>query len=138
MKQKVELTKQILRLYVGREATIYRGDIYVHVLEIKNVDIFLLDSYRYIPHLRRLSSITEEEANEFWELTNDREFSKPYSDDFYDLTEYKTVSEWFNAFYGKWGVLHTFYNASEFLYLTGRGFDLFGLIEAGLANEVSE
>ncbi len=138
MKQKVELTKQILRLYVGREATIYRGDIYVHVLEIKNVDIFLLDSYRYIPHLRRLSSITEEEANEFWELTNDREFSKPYSDDFYDLTEYKTVSEWFNAFYGKWGVLQTFYNASEFLYLTGRGFDLFGLIEAGLANEVSE
>jgi|688.fasta_scaffold1181685_2 hypothetical protein len=138
MKQKVELTKQILRLYVGREATIYRGDIYVHVLEIKNVDIFLLDSYRYIPHLRRLSSITEDEANEFWELTNDREFSKPYSDDFYDLTEYKTVSEWFNAFYGKWGVLQTFYNASEFLYLTGRGFDLFGLIEAGLANEVSE
>ena len=138
MKQKVELTKQILRLYVGREATIYRGDIYVHVLEIKNVDIFLLDSYRYIPHLRRLSSITEDEANEFWELTNDREFSKPYSDDFYDLTEYKTVSEWFNAFYGKWGVLHTFYNASEFLYLTGRGFDLFGLIEAGLAKEVSE
>jgi hypothetical protein len=138
MKQKVELTKQILRLYVGREATIYRGDIYVHILEIKNVDIFLLDSYRYIPHLRRLSSITEEEANEFWALTNDREFSKPYSDNFYDLAEYKTVSEWFNAFYGKWGVLHTFYNASEFLYLTGKGFDLFGLIEAGLAKEVSE
>ena len=138
MKQ-VELTEQILRLYVGRECTIERK-FYSSKAFIDEHSIDILGSvWSFVtPHLRRLSSITEEEANEFWALTNDREFSKPYADNFYDLTEYKTVSEWFNAFYGKWGVLHTFYNASEFLYLTGRGFDLFGLIEAGLAKEVSE
>jgi len=137
MKQ-VKLTEQILRLYYGRpfEST--------HpFFNLADIDEYWILCYKdksviITPHLRRLSSITEEEAREFWALTNDREFSKPYSDNFYDLTEYKTVSEWFNAFYGKWGVLHTFYNASEFLYLTGRGFDLFGLIEAGLAKEVSE
>jgi hypothetical protein len=136
MKQ-VELTEQILRLYVGRFFGNGEGKVEI----VGNIRLGLDDSWgieQMLPHLRPLSSITEDEANEFWALTNNIDFSKAYSDNFYDLTEYKTVSEWFNAFYGKWGVLHTFYNASEFLYLTGRGFDLFGLIEAGLANEVSE
>jgi hypothetical protein len=141
MKQ-VELTEQILRLYVGRKCTILSQSGYkMFVRDIDNGVFWEFEPFefdRITPHLRRLSSITEEEANEFWALTNDRDFSKPYSDNFYDLTEYKTVSEWFNAFYGKYGVLQTFYNASEFLYLTGKGFDLFGLIEAGLAKEVSE
>jgi hypothetical protein len=135
MKQ-VELTEQILRLYVGR----FFGNGEDKVEIIGNIRLGLDDSWgieQMLPHLRRLSSITEEEAREFWGVSND----KPYQACASGLFEgpfHKNAVEWFEAFYTKWGPRETSYTAAEFLYLTGKGFDLFGLIEAGLAKEVSE
>lgn len=135
MKQKVELTPQILRMYVGRDCQVTHNVIY----ETSQIDEVLLIAHnaknaKVIPHLRPLSSITEDEANEFWKVSNVGDFApNPI-----DGIDQDTPLQWFEAFYSRWGVLHTVYTAPEFLYLLSKGFDLFGLIEAGLAKEVDK
>jgi len=123
MKQKVELTTQILRLYIGSHFQVV-GD---------------LSNWQVIPHLRRLSSITEEEALELYELVYGGKFEPKYfANSKNPGIMCETVLEWAQ---GLQYVLDRGYFAAtpaEFLYLTEKGFDLFGLIKAGLAKEVSE
>lgn len=108
-----ELTEQILGMYIGRPCTIN---------ESNNEEIFSHGvfynwrngSYKSItPHLRRLESITPQEVNELYEI---------------ELTSL-----------GNYVVKPVCIGSPQYwLYLLSRGFDLFGLIDAGLAKEVSE
>lgn len=132
MKQ-VELTSQILNLYVGEKCTLIgvsrEWEEHINHLHIN----FHGEGFGVIPHLRRISSITEEEAREFLALSGDIPFERLSISDFY-----KNEQEWFLGLVAIKQRGAPAYTPAEFLYLTSKGFDLFGLIEAGLAKEVSE
>lgn len=112
-----ELTAQILGMYTGRPCDIeLRNDytaIDTDVITPALIGYFLLGDACVTPHLRRLQSITEEEI----ETIVDLEFRLEKN----DIIKAMTIGK-----------------PSVWLYLLSRGFDLFGLIDAKLAKEVSE
>jgi hypothetical protein len=136
MKQ-VELTEQILRLYYGQPCTI-KGDFSEWSGYVNQYSVFEFCAINRLiyPHLRSLSSITEYEAREFWGLSNEKPY-EPYNIDDMGICHNNAI-EWFHLFYTDWGHERIYYAAAEFLYLTSKGFDLFGLIDAGLAKEVQQ
>ena len=72
-----------------------------------------------IPHLRRLESITEDEAKQLYKGCDDDKL-KPFL-------------EWCRKI--KTG--EALFTPTAWLYLLSKGFDLFGLIDAGLAKEIT-
>jgi hypothetical protein len=131
-----ELTQQILRLYIGRPCDIitsqesyseYTNEGHIQKIGRKGVKVVL--------HLRRLESITEEDCKGLFMVLAGRNWAL-------DTHEYTCKEKWWNA--------HSIMNGmvlskdecigipSAWLFLLSRGFDLFGLIDAGLAKEVSE
>lgn len=110
-----ELTAQILGMYIGRPCDVLDTDeefIYSGILSLPNTDYWVREMYVLRPHLRRLENITEEEIETIGEL----EFSLKKN----GIIKAMTIGK-----------------PSVWLYLLSRGFDLFGLIDAGLAKEVS-
>lgn len=84
------------------------------------------EGYTVIPHLRPLSSITEYEAGELISIHLGRP-PLPCGDYLNDVN------------YGESTMMEDILgNPSAWLYLLSKGFDLFGLIEAGLAKRVDK
>lgn len=130
---KPELTAQILGMYIGRPCDVLDTDgefLYSGILSLPNIDYWVREMYVLRPHLRRLKSITEEECREVFKLV----YGTPWDNGENCLKDW--FLEVFNAFnFGKHLAIGT---PSAWLYLLSKGFDLFGLIDAGLAEEVSE
>lgn len=129
---KPELTAQILGMYIGRPCDVLDTDgefLYSGILSLPNIDYWVREMYVLRPHLRRMGSITEEECLNIHK-------------DFFGF-EYSGIIPCI-----KWVCLGFDGNSSflqdargypnVWLYLLSRGFDLFGLIDAKLAKEVSE
>lgn len=142
-----EITPQIAAMYIGQKCDVewLRGD---EFSAIKKGEVFIdcLLHYSYvgriksgeakiIPHLRRLSSITSAEAKELYEIRYGDTFDVglvaeqghiDYIKDFWEdrSEEYKKEKD------------HMIGKPSAWLYLLGKGFDLFDLIDNGLAKEI--
>lgn len=120
-------------MYIGRPCDVLDTDgefLYSGILSLPNIDYWVREMYVLRPHLRRLKSITEEECREVFKLV----YGTPWDNGENCLKDW--FLEVFNAFnFGKHLAIGT---PSAWLYLLSKGFDLFGLIDAGLAEEVSE
>lgn len=130
---KPELTAQILGMYLDRDCDVINADgesQFSGVISYSGLSYWYLNFYKVRPHLRRLESITEEECREVFKLV----YGTPWDNGENCLKDW--FLEVFNAFnFGKHLAIGT---PSAWLYLLSKGFDLFGLIDAGLAKEVSE
>lgn len=130
---KPELTAQILGMYIGRRANIELKNYYTaldsDVVTPALVGYFLLGDADVTPHLRRLESITNKEANELHMFFYGRGFSGV-----------NQVKDWiFFKFPSESNLMQdAIGHPAAWLYLLSKGFDLFGLIDAGLAEDVSE
>lgn len=138
-----KITPQIAAMYLGQKynwiysqspSEFYTPD-KIPLITPKVVDCIGAGIIEIKPHLRRLESITEQEAREVFLVSNDVRWEDarkrfPIS---YSCLEswWKTHNEYF--FEIKEVVLG---DPSAWLYLLSRGFDLFGLIESGLAKEI--
>jgi len=116
MKQQ-KLTAQILGMYIGRTCEIKLKNDYnsidSDVINPALIGYHILGDVAITPHLRRLEGINDEEI----EMIGDLEFSLEK----HDIIKAMTIGK-----------------PTVWLFLLSRGFDLFGLIDAGLAKEVSE
>jgi len=117
------ITPNIISLYLGQKCT-YDSDVLTEPIETEiNARVLsdMEDGFASItPHLRRLESMTEDEAREVYEIAhgeaweNWKEYIEMYSPEGSLLIGFPAV----------------------WLKLLGLGFDLFGLIDAGLAKEI--
>lgn len=78
------------------------------------------------PHLRKFESITQEEAFELYALEHE-------GDVLYEIIG-DTAIEWAITSFGG----TSYMTPDQLLFLTSKGFDLFNLIEQGLAKEVEK
>ena len=127
------LTPQIAAMYIGQEATIVSmenrrylsvGESYIDILKLSHVE--LLEGGRVLvkPHLRRLDSITEEEAQDIYALYFKKTFPANYP---------IFAKAWFeNRFISNFE-----FPPAVFVYVLSKGFDLFGLIDAGEAIDIN-
>lgn len=124
---KVEkITPQIAALYLGQKCEYKSKE---HPLQhgvITPLVIDLLQDRRiYItPHLRRIESLTEEEARELIEMFNGGPVV--YGGNLFDLMNVE--SSIMDEIIG---------NPPVWIHLLSKGFDLFGLIDSGLAKDVN-
>jgi len=114
-----KITPQIAGMLIGQKCENSAGSIYT----VSNTDIYSLtddaEPWRKLTvHLRRLESMTEEEARELYEGCD--------NDDFY--TWYKWLV--------KTRLNNMLLTPSALLYLVSKGFDVLGLIDKGLAKEI--
>lgn len=130
---KPELTAQILGMYIGRPCDVLDTDgefLYTGIFSLPNLDYWTREMYALRPHLRRLEGITEEECKGLYLSANGTEWDRAYECmrwlDFDDDFGYGSMLGWCIG------------NPAAWLYLLSRGFDLFGLIDAGLAKEVEQ
>ncbi len=127
------LTPQIAAMYLGQKCTckwIESGD----SADFKISTLTLNDlSYSLVvvtPHLLRLESLTEAEARELYEITKGHPFDREDSGE--DALEY--LKEYYITFYGFDSLIG---QPHAWLHLLSKGFDIFGLIDAGLAKEIT-
>ena len=129
------LTPQIAVLYLGQKCTIHlkhkvstmpAGTEYVTEIEPATLYLLIHDSAIVTPHLRPLSSLTEAEAMQVYEMYFEN--PKPYHFK-------KTGKQWFKAAFFD-NQMYPAFPAHIFTHLIRLGFDLFGLIDAGLAKEI--
>jgi hypothetical protein len=119
--------KDYLHLYLGCDAMIAEGkDLYTLTAIQSNSTLCVMRNKKdsrngdwihnknIKPILRPLSSMTEEEMKECGNLD-------------YDFSDEPELNQW------DWREFDTLISANQFHYLLSRHFDLFGLIEAGLA-----
>ncbi len=149
---KNEITPQIAALYIGQMATItwlVDGD-YFERGEEWNTDIkhsvlewFVSGKATIRPHLRPLSSLTEAEARELYEISRGGEWDYEYNSYAANRDRgmgkiWSCLENWWMGNYemfaenGNWLVG----DPNAWLYLLSKGFDLFQGIEAGWAKEV--
>lgn len=143
--KKAELTPQILRLYVGKMCTLVgltsQWDAIITDLNVE----YLADGYTVIPHLRKLSSLTEQEACELFKISRNEDWDYNYNSSLANRDRqmgkaWSCLENWWDGDYemyaenGNW-ILGEPY---AWLKLLEWGFDLFGLIEVGLAKEVDK
>lgn len=139
---KKELTPQIAALYLGCEVQVNDGrtgrlfGVSIDRCEIQFGDNWPMQPEVYpailvSPLLRPLSDMTEEEAREIYRMDFGSEFEVK------DWMEENPALEWIrgdNEVYRE--EIDIFIGSPEiWAYLLSRGFDLFGLIEAGLAKD---
>jgi len=128
-----KITPQIAALYLGQKCDVkwqlpFHDESAWEGIDIDNSVIEKL-SLLYIeitPHLRRINSITEEEAQEVYLLTTGHEWKALSSD--------RIMPKQF----GITGLNMAIGSPAAWLYLLGKGFDIFGLIPAGLAKDISK
>lgn len=129
---KPELTAQILGMYIGRpcDAELRTDYTLTVTVVITPVLIWYYDSgsVKVTPHLRRLESITEDEAENMYSIAG---WSSGKWSKFDFLSNEPVINDYLS---------HEILigNPAAWLYLLSRGFDLFGLIDAGLAKEVEQ
>ena len=139
-----KITPQIAALYLGAKCDVdwfapYKDDVW-EAIEIDHsvIEKLSIAHISITPHLRRLDSITEEEAREVYEISRGEpwearmEWMDEDDEDRTALRYYwNNTDEWYtdekNMEIGR---------PLAWLYLLSKGFDLFGLIEAGLAKEI--
>lgn len=134
-----KITPQIAALYLGRmsEMKLERHPVYTGPISIGWIGLLERDKVQITPRLRRLESITEEEAREVYDI----KYGEPWEDyESEDESSYPVTclgSFWTSDIEidieeGKEAIGIP----SVWLYLLSKGFDLFGLIDAGLAKEI--
>ena len=130
-----KITPQIAALYLGAKCDVewlapYNDDVW-EAMEIDHsvIEKLSISHISITPHLRRMDSITEEEAREVFAIANGYEADK---------NSFTSCLSWLareNALdYSNKEI--EIGNPQVWLYLLSKGFDLFGLIEAGLAKEI--
>lgn len=142
-----KITPQIVAMYLGRKCEFpSNGDIQygwvgsVNSMDFLTVNWGLMESgkrsfHEVTLHLRSLESITEEEARELYEIANGEKWDTSLDHVF---AAPSALGDWWNNF----SEYYEDYDAPimqfpfVFLSLLSKGFDLFGLIDAGLAKEI--
>ena len=89
-------------------------------------------TFEVTPHLRQLSGITEDEARDIYNLATGMIWTK--------VSKYSCLENWWElhteaTLKNSWQCVGI---PNVWLYLLSKGFDLFGLIDAGLAKEVTQ
>lgn len=126
-----KITPQIAALYLGQKATVnHLGTLSEDVFEISTITLSDLswDLIEVTPHLRSLETITEEECQMLYKIETGQLWT-----DKYDGEENTPPCKkfWFQDEYcGSTG------SPLVWLKMLEMGFDLFGLIPAGLAKEI--
>ena len=130
-----KMTPQIAALYLGQKATFEwlidtkqyeKGDTWDSEIKYYNPENLLDGSLKITPHLRQPNSITEKESQDLYAMVE--VFGYP----FHPKLDGDSVVDWaLTSLFGSPYKAH-----DQFLYLLSKGFDLFGLIEAGLAKEI--
>lgn len=136
-----KITPQIAALYIGQMCTVDWPSRFIEETKITHKALVWPDEDGVIitPHLRRLDSMTEEEAREVYQIENFEVWNtQMYSQE--EPLNGSCLDKWWNI------LLEDIYiKQSDFrigtpavwLYLLSKGFDLFDLIPAGLAKEVT-
>lgn len=130
-----KITPAIAALYLGQkcDAVWVTGSLKGHKVKGDNQGITptmvslmcpdqIANQLEITPHLRRLESMTEAEAREVYEIEHGKEFK---SDTYISA----------KVFMVRGGELD-YFTPQGFLHLLSKGFDLFGLIDSGLAKEI--
>ena len=132
-----KITPQIAALYLGAKCDVdwlapYNDDVW-DAIEIDHsvIEKLSIAHVSITPHLRRLESITEQEAKELFFQYCGKRYEDVYTDDDALRCWWNMHEEW-NYFLGTLAIGEP----SVWLWLLSKGFDLFGLIEAGLAKEI--
>lgn len=141
-----EITAQIAALYLGQECdcvwkvndpafAIKVGDITANAITTKTIKWLQKRECIIVPHLRRLESLTEAEARELFEAIHHKSFDESVL-----TTAYDNALDYFLDYVsGDTKTLSYFLGTpAAWLYILSKGFDLFGLIDAGLAKEASK
>ena len=144
-----KITPQIAALYLGQKCDVkwlYTdtiddafkvGDIWSHS-EIHGAHITRLtrEEISIIPHLRRLDSITEDEARHCYEIKT----GEPWTRIFNVQQPSECLNFWFfeelDHLEDITGFRFCLTDPLCYLYLLSKGFDLFDLIDSGLAKEI--
>ena len=123
-----KITPQIAALYLGQKCDIKFDKLAQCEVKISTIVIGLFEGGRVTitPHLRRLESITEEEATEVYRLAGWNTKIECRNDFIHGIDNIDIDS-----------IDQIIGHPAVWLYLLSRGFDLFGLIDAGLAKEVT-
>ena len=129
------LTPQIAALYAGQKATRLKNRWDFTIEGVVGSGAYCVDGYvcpvhNIVLHLRPLSSLTEAEARELYEVYYGIEY----------IGTKWTALEWFslNIEPASATVLKDHIGSpAAWLHLLSLGFDLFGLIDAGLAKEIT-
>ena len=129
-----KITPQIAALYLGQKCDIKFDKLAQCEVKISTIVIGLFEGGRITitPHLRRLETITEEEARELHLLySNGKEWQPYYTKD--------TCLDWWHGEITLARDRDDFCIGYPFIWLNllSKGFDIFGLIDAGLAKEVT-
>ena len=132
-----KITPQIAALYLGQKWEVSKQPIFWDRDDLSTIPatitgtvvsyLGLYSAFEITPHLRRLESITEEEAIHIHDLV----IGFPYAGII-------PCKEWICL---AWSGESSFYQdaigyPAAWLYLLSKGFDLFGLIDSGLAKEI--
>lgn len=147
------LTPQIIALYLGQkcdfehEGKTVTGDIWgvfsSGVIRVTRVSESIGNEVEYntrtfeqiTPHLRPLSSLTEAEALELYEMVTGEKWKQIFekqADECLPLWVFDDVEDLDIR-----GIDLVIGNPTAWLYLLSKGFDLLGLIDAGLAKEIT-
>lgn len=127
-----KITPQLAAMYLGQKCTFTHPTTGNEItFRIDSVDLWQVgdgDRYRakygeFVLHLRSMESLTEAEAKEIYELFYKTEFPDNYP---------KTAVGFFVARFED----NEEYPPTVFLYLLGKGFDLFQLIKNGIAKSI--
>ena len=133
---KNELTPQIAAMYLGQKCTVKTGPYGQREKMLAPADIILMPGLLVTPHLRPLSSLTEAEARELYEIVNGEKWDTSIDHVFGAPT---AIYDWWNnfeEFYEDGGGSMIMGFPFAFLKLLEWGMDLFGGIEAGWAKEI--
>jgi len=125
-----KITPQIAALYIGQKATRLKNRWDFTLEGVVGGGAYCVDGYVCPIHnielyLRRLESMTEEEAREVYEIEYEIAFDpKNYDSAIPFVVRGSNPSKSYPHY------------PQGFLHLLSKGFDLFGLIDAGLAKEI--
>lgn len=126
-----KITPQIAALYLGQKATVnHLGTLFEDVFEISTITLSDLswDLIEVTPHLRSISTLTDEECQTLYHIETGETWFDHYGG---EENAPSCIRFWFQDEYkGPIG------SPMVWLKMLEMGFDLFGLIPAGLAKEI--
>jgi len=134
------LTPQIAALYAGQKATRLKNRWDFTLEGVVGSGAYCVDGYvcpvhNIVMHLRPLSSLTEAEALELYEMVTGEKWKQIFekqADECLPLWVFDDVEDLDIR-----GIDLVIGNPTAWLYLLSKGFDLLGLIDAGLAKEIT-
>jgi len=136
-----KITPQIAALYLGQKCDWLHIETEMfgqRVIDGLTVEHVREGAFKITPHLRRLESMTEEEAREVYEIR----YGETWEKSFHDINI--EVSPCLENFWKEYIELYSPEGSlligfpDVWLHLLSKGFDLFGLIDAGLAKEITQ